>query len=93
MVQTVSLEPTVADDTSDDIVVAEGASAVIGIYTASGSLSAAGSFDAVVFQVTPGAPNAFVNLNHSVPSLEFKGPNTFRVFKPTTRVPVGVFSE
>lgn len=93
MVQTVSLAPTVNDGPSSNIVVAEGAEVVIGLYVATGQLSDAGQFEATVTQVTPGAPNNITKLSAAVPSDIFKGPNTFVVVKPRTLVAVGVFSE
>lgn len=94
MAQTTKLAATTSAGTSATIVVAAGAEAVIGLFAATGSLSAAGDMlTATVQQVTPGQPNSIAKLDASFPSCLVTGPNTFTVIKSASTVAVGVFSE
>lgn len=75
------LAPGTSAGTSDDIVIAAGASVTVGIYCATDrSLPAGISFSVV--QATPGADAPVAALGNDARALRLAGPATFRVKRP-----------
>lgn len=95
MAQTVSLALGTTAANSNDIIVASGVLAIIGIYAESGvSLRAAGdNFKVEVFLKTPGEPHWIGTLSASSPSLTVNAPGVYFTKRGVSLVNIGVFSE
>lgn len=93
MPQASILAPGNTDATSTNVVVAQGAVAVIGIYSAAaGTLPPGNQFSVV--QVTPGADNFVVSLGNDRRTVMVSGPGTFKIKRPAyTGAAFGAFSE
>ena len=92
MAQTVQLAIGTTTAPSSDIVIAAGATAVVGIYADTGS-KLDGTALAYLYQKTPGAPNLLEVLDSTNPSVEVKGANTVYVQRVLAGAAFGVFSE
>lgn len=98
MTQSTILAAGITDATSTDVVVAAGASVVVGIFCVDGTqptsyqAQLAGEFR--ILQDTPGADNVVLTLNYKYPSTILVGPGTYRVKRVAyTGSPFGVFLE
>lgn len=79
--------------TSTDVVVASGATVVIGIFSASADTVPA-DVRFSVFRDTPGADNTMILLNNNCRAVTITGPGTYRVGRPAyTGTAFGVFLE
>lgn len=87
------LAPGITAETSSDIVIAAGASVLVGIYSAeAGSIPGHVSFR--ITQKTPGADNSVATLGNHQRSVMLSGPGTYRVARPAyTGTAFGVFTE
>lgn len=87
------LEPGTTEAVSNDIVVAAGAVATVGIYCATHEAVPVGvHFDIV--QDTPGVPNTVAWLSGNARSVSVMGPGTFRVKRPAyAGAAFGVFAD
>lgn len=98
MTQSTILAAGITEATSTDIVIAAGATVVVGIFCAdvdkpvSYQDQLAGEFK--LLQDTPGADNVVLTLNFINPSTILSGPGTYRVKRIAyTGKPFGVFLE
>ena len=98
MTQSTILAAGITEATSTDIVIAAGATVVVGIFCAeqdkpiSYQDQLAGEFK--ILQDTPGADNAVLTLNYMKPSTILSGPGTYRVKRAAyVGKPFGVFLE
>lgn len=93
MTQSTVLAAGITAATSTDIVVAAGATVVVGIFSAAADAVPPG----LVFgidQDTPGADNTIGSLDGTRRQVSLSGPGTFRVKRPAyTGTPFGVFLE
>jgi Ni,Fe-hydrogenase I small subunit len=95
MAQSTILASAQTAATSSDVVIAAGASAVVGIFAAAGVQIPEG-VRCTVLQDTPGNDNAIKFLTAQEPTTVINGPGTFRVWRPAITaygVNVGAFSE
>lgn len=76
--------------TSDDIVIASGASKTVGIFAA-GAMGHIGFLQVMID--TPGADREIGKLTAKAPVMSLSGPGTFRVVRPAVPTAVGVFTE
>lgn len=98
MTQSTILAAGITEATSTDIVIAAGATVVVGMFCSDADKPlnykdlTAPKFE--IMQDTPGADNSIFVLNHAKPSTVLSGPGTYRV-KRTAYVgkPFGVFLE
>lgn len=90
MAQNTILAAGTSAATSTDIVLADGATKTVGIFTA-GSFGRIGVIRVMVD--TPGADIPIVALTPKHPVVVLAGPGTFRVVRPAMPVAVGVFTE
>lgn len=88
MAQTVRLTLRTTGGTSDDIVVAAGASVMIGIYT-DGSAGLP-DVECTVIADTPGTPDRITTLNRTLQRAKFDGPATYNVVVPAVQTRNGV---
>jgi hypothetical protein len=77
--------------TSSDVSLAQGASATVGIFVASGSVVP--GMKAIVWIDTPGADNKEVELDHTKKQTVVNGPCTARVERVNPEAGFGVYQE
>lgn len=93
MAQSTILAPGNTAATSTDVVVAAGATVVVGIFSAANDALVPQVYF-TVFQDTPGADNTAALLNNNYRALAIVGPGTFRIARPAyTGTAFGVFLE
>lgn len=98
MTQSTILAAGVTEATSTDIVIAAGATVVVGVFFADAdkpvSYNDQISAKFKILQDTPGADNAVFSLSYSNPATILSGPGTFRVKRYAyVGKPFGVFLE
>ena len=98
MTQSTILAAGITEATSTDIVIAAGATVVVGIFCSDADKpisyqdQLAGEFK--ILQDTPGADNVVLTLNYISPSTILSGPGTYRVKRAAyVGKPFGVFLE
>jgi hypothetical protein len=94
MPQSTILAEGTAAATSTDVVLAAGASAVVGIFAASANVQVSQQIKVVID--TPGADNFVALLNDAQRQVQIFGPGTYRVMRSAARpggAAIGVFSE
>lgn len=93
MPQSTILAPGTTAATSSDIVLAEGKSAIVGVFAATDA-GFSGSVQFHITQKTPGADNSVASLSNHSRATVLVGPGTFRVKRPAyTGSAFGVFLE
>lgn len=92
MAQTTILAAGTTAATSTDVVVANGASVTIGIFTASAA-GIPGNEGVAVYIDTPGADMVEVELTGKRPTRVISGPGTFRAKRGVTVTSIGVYTE
>lgn len=91
MAQTTILATGTTEATSTDVVVAAGSSVTVGIYLASGELSATDY--AIIYADTPGVDLYITSLSKHQPIVQLYGPATYRVKRSASTTSLGVFLE
>lgn len=90
MTQTTILESGTAGAISTDVVIPDGATRTVGIFS-SGAIPERVALS--IMLDTPGADLFVARLSGAVPALVLSGPGTFRVVRPLLTEAVGVFTE
>lgn len=91
MAQAIVLEAGVVPDVSSDIQLIDGQTASIGIFT---NVPVSGLPFTMIVRIvmrTPGLDVEVAYLNREKPVQVITGPGVFRVRRPNTSIPVGVF--
>lgn len=92
MAQTVALAPDTGAGNTSNITVADGSGVSVGLYVASGDIIASGDL-AIIWHVTPGAPNFVRTLSKGDRSTILWGPNTYYVQRLASPQSIGIFRE